>query len=90
MSNPITSVTQVQQAQQTQGPDQTTAVNSKTSGSKPQQAPGDTVSISSAAKAILQELQENHVQTVQEANGGDNQARKVLAKEAAATTAPKG
>jgi hypothetical protein len=90
MSDPITSVIQVQQAQQTQATDQTTAVNSKTSGSKPQQALADTVTISSAAKAILQEVQENHAQTVQEANGGDSQAKRVLAKEAAAAIAPKG
>jgi hypothetical protein len=87
MSNPIGNVTQVQPVQSAA---QAPAANQKASESKPQQAPADTVSISGTAKAILQELQENHVQTVQEANGGDSQARKVLAKEAAATTAPKG
>jgi hypothetical protein len=88
MSNPITSVTQTQQAQQSS--DQATAVNSRASGSIPKQVPTDTVSISTAAKAILQEVQENHAQTVQEAKGGDNQARRLLAKEAAANIAPKG
>lgn len=93
MSNPITSVhqaPQVQQAQQTQVSNQPTAVNSKASGPNRQQGSTDTVNISSAAKAILQEVQENHAQTVQEANGGDSQARRLLAKEAAAANAPKG
>jgi hypothetical protein len=84
MSSPITTVTHAPQAPQTQGAAQTTSVNSKASESKPQQTPTDTVSISNAAKSILQEAQENHAQTVQEANGGDSQARRLLAKEAAA------
>jgi hypothetical protein len=49
---------------------------------KPQPAATDTVTISPAAKA-LQELTETSVQTGQEARGGDVQAQKLLAKEAA-------
>jgi len=53
------------------------------------QTPTDTVQVSSAAKAILQEVQENHAQTVQEAASGDSQAKRLLAKEAAAAYVPK-
>jgi len=49
---------------------------------KPQPATTDTVQISAAAKA-LQELTETSVQTGQEARGGDVQAQKLQAKEAA-------
>lgn len=69
--------------------DNTTAAQSKAPESKTPQTPTDTVQVSSAAKAILQEVQENHTQTVQEANGGDSQARRLLAKEAAAVYQPK-
>jgi hypothetical protein len=51
----------------------------------------DTVSISSAAlsalKAALQEATETSAQTAKEANSGDLQAQKLLAKEAAAKEA---
>jgi len=49
---------------------------------KPQPAATDTVTISPAAKQ-LQELTETSVQTAQEARGGDVQAQKLQAKEAA-------
>ncbi len=50
--------------------------------SKPQAAGSDTVQISAAAKA-LQETIETPAQTAKEAAGGDIQAKRLLAKEAA-------
>jgi hypothetical protein len=47
----------------------------------------DTVSISSAAKAALQEVTETQVQTIKEAQSGNLQAQKLLAKEEAAKKA---
>jgi hypothetical protein len=44
----------------------------------------DTVKISSAAQTALQEAVETSVQTAHEARGGDRQAQRLLAKEAAA------
>jgi len=49
----------------------------------------DTVQISNAAKALLQETLETTVQTAQEARGGDIQAMHLLAKEAAAKASAK-
>ena len=87
MSNPISAVTQAQPVQiATQAP----AARQKASETKLQPTTADTVTISTSAKAILQEVQENHAQTVQEADSGDNQARRLLAKEAAAASTPKG
>ena len=57
-------------------------VNAKVTESKPQQPSNEIVQISSAAQA-LKELTETHQQTVQEANKGDIQAKRLLAKEAA-------
>jgi hypothetical protein len=50
---------------------------------------GDTVQISNAAKALVQEATESSAQTAQEARGGDRQALRLLAKEAAAKAALK-
>jgi hypothetical protein len=50
----------------------------------PQAAPADTVQISSAAQQLLKEAIETPAQTAQEAAGGDAQARRLLASEAAA------
>ena len=87
MSNPISAVTQAQPVQKaTEAP----AAKQKASETKSQPTTADTVTISTSAKAILQEVQENHAQTVQEADSGDNQARRLLAKEAAAASTPKG
>ena len=87
MSNPISAVTQAQPVQNaTQAP----AAKQKASETKSQPTTADTVTISTSAKAILQEVLENHAQTVQEADSGDNQARRLLAKEAAAASTPKG
>jgi hypothetical protein len=85
VSNPISAVTQAQPIQNA-----TPAPAAKQKASQSQPTTADTVTISSSAKAILQEVQENHAQTVQEANSGDNQARRLLAKEAAAAATPKG
>jgi hypothetical protein len=46
--------------------------------------PKDTVQITSAAQAALQEVIETPVQTASEARGGDHQAQRLLAKETAA------
>jgi hypothetical protein len=46
--------------------------------------PADTVQISSAAQAALKEATETQAQTAREANGGDHQAQRLLAREAAA------
>ena len=45
--------------------------------------PTDTVTISSAAQAAQKELSETPAQTAIEASGGDRQAQRLLAKEAA-------
>ena len=50
--------------------------------SKPK-VPTDTVSISSAGKAALEEAKETAVQTANEARAGDHQAQRALAKAAA-------
>ncbi|HET6143127.1 MAG TPA: hypothetical protein VFE02_06430 [Candidatus Acidoferrales bacterium] len=44
-------------------------------------SPTDTVQISTSAKAILQEATETKAQTAQEAQKGDAQAQRLLAKE---------
>jgi hypothetical protein len=55
-----------------------------TSQAKPDQtATTDTVQISSAGKAAVQEATESRTQTLKEAQGGDMSARKKLAKEEA-------
>jgi hypothetical protein len=48
-----------------------------------QSAPKDTVQLSSGAKTIVQEATETSAQTTKEAAGGDLQAKRLLAKEAA-------
>ena len=57
------------------------------SKSQPVASSGDTVQLSSAAQAALaaiKEAQETPSQTAREASGGDVQARRLLAREAAA------
>jgi hypothetical protein len=54
-----------------------------TSTSSPAAVPTDTVTISSAAQAVLKEITETPAQTIKEAAGGDSQAKRLLAKEAA-------
>jgi hypothetical protein len=46
-------------------------------------SPKDTVQVSSAAKALLQESQETSSQTAREANSGDQQAIRLQARRAA-------
>ena len=55
--------------------------------SKPQPTATDTVQISSAGKAALQEATETPAQTAQEASRGDVQAQRKLARAAAAEEA---
>jgi len=55
---------------------------SQSASAKVQPAPVDTVQISAAAQA-LKEAIENPAQTAREAAGGDIQAKRLLAKEAA-------
>jgi hypothetical protein len=59
--------------------------SSASSGSAAAQpAASYTVSISSAARSMLAEARETSVQTAQEAGKGDQQAQRLLAREAAA------
>ncbi len=86
MSNPISGVTQAQTPEQaipaqTKAPE-TNAQETKVAQSS--QTPTDTVQVSNSAKAILQEVQETHAQTLKEAASGDGQAKRLLAKETAA------
>ena len=90
MSISVSSATQVQ----AQSAIQPAAANQSTSAPKPQVAAAaprpvaDTVKISAAAQA-LQEAVESPVQTAKEARAGDGQARRLLAKEAAAKVVTK-
>lgn len=78
MSNQVTSVTQPQPAPQP------TDVRAKAPEPRPQPAPSDSVQLSSAAQAALREAMETPTQTAKEAGTGDAQAKRLLAKEAAA------
>ena len=62
-------------------------VNKEAPQSKPQPTATDTVQISSAGKAALQEATETPAQTAQEASKGDAQAQRKLARAAAAEEA---
>lgn len=81
-------VSPIAQASQPPAPPQAaTAARQSSPQAKPQPAPADTVQLSQAAlasRAISQEVSETHAQTAKEAAGGDNQARRLLAKELAA------
>jgi hypothetical protein len=57
---------------------------STTSSDPKPSVPVDTVTISSAARALTQELHETPAQTQREANAGDLQAKRLMAREAAA------
>jgi len=61
----------------------------KMTQSKPQQTSSATVQVSSAAMAALKEATETPVQTTKEANAGDQQAKRLLGKEAAERAAEK-
>jgi hypothetical protein len=78
----------------TQAPaSQTTTASSKTAQPKPQSKPqpsaADTVKLTSVAKAVLQEALESPAQTAKEASAGDVQAKRLIAKEAAARPSTK-
>jgi hypothetical protein len=75
-------ITPVSNATQAQPPVQSKPATQAAPQAKQQTAPTDTVTIS-AAKQIVQESLENSVQTAKEAAGGDLQAKRLLAREAA-------
>jgi hypothetical protein len=79
MSGPITSVTQTPVAPEVTAP-QPKAPEVKTAEVASKALPKDTVAISNAAKAAVQEAMETVAQTTQEASKGDQQAQRVLAK----------
>jgi hypothetical protein len=56
---------------------------------QPKVLPKDTVSLSSAAQSALEESSETQAQTTKEATAGDLQAKRLLAKQAAAHAASK-
>ena len=62
-------------------------VNKEAPQSKPQPTATDTVQISSAGQAALQEATETDVQTAKEARSGDLQAQRLQARKAAAEEA---
>lgn len=67
-----------------------TTASPKSMQARPQSntsATTDTVQISSAAQAALQEAMETQAQTVKEASSGDRQAQRLLAEEVAARKA---
>ena len=80
-------ISPVRNATQNQPAADSTPVNEKSTQSKPQPIATDTVQLSSAALAILQEATEIPAQTLKEARGGDFQARRLLAREAAVEAA---
>jgi hypothetical protein len=81
MSDQVTSITQIQATPQ--------AAEVRAGATKPrsQPVPVDTVQLSSSAQAALREAVETPAQTAKEANTGDLQARKLLAKQEAAREA---
>lgn len=78
----IASITQAAPSEQPAA--SSAAAPQASSKAAPQSSSTDTVQISNAAKALLQENQETPVQTAREARSGDTQAIKLLAREAAA------
>jgi hypothetical protein len=84
-------ISAVSDATQTQPVAPSTASSSqKPAQSQPQSATTDSVQLSAAAQAALaaiQEARETQAQTSKEAAGGDQQAMRLLAKEAAAKPA---
>jgi hypothetical protein len=87
MVSSITSPTHVQSAASTAAPVQRPKVSTESGQSHSAAAPKDTVQLSSTAQAMLaamQEATETPVQTSQEALGGDRQAQRLLARQAAA------
>jgi hypothetical protein len=87
MIHPVSSSTQTQATVQPKASTQTKAATAVPAQAQPAQAkptaPADKVTLS-AAKQIAQEAVETSAQTTKEAAGGDIQAKRLLAKEAAA------
>lgn len=81
MSDPITSATPVQAPVQVRP---TAAHEKRASEAAPPSVPKDTVQLSSAAQAALQEAMETPAQSAKEAGAGDLQAKRLVAKQAAA------
>jgi hypothetical protein len=81
MISPVTSATHAQPVVNS------APVKSESTQPKPEPAATDTVKISGAAMAALQEAMETPAQTAKEAGKGDRQAQRLLAKEAAAKAA---
>ena len=79
-------VSSVSAALQTQPVAQSALVSPKPVHVKPKAAATDTVDVSAAAKAALQEATETPAQTAKEAQRGDKQAQLLLAKENAEKT----
>ena len=63
---------------------QPTDVRTKAAETRPQPVPRDSVQLSSSAQAALREALETPAQTAKEAGTGDVQAKRLLAKHAAA------
>jgi hypothetical protein len=88
MINPISNVTQPQPL----APSTEQSTQKPAQGASKPAASSDVVNLSNAAQtlaAILKEASETPAQTAKEAQGGDLQARRLLAKEAAAKPAAK-
>jgi hypothetical protein len=80
MISPVTGATHTQPVAQP------AVAHQAPSAAKPQASPADTVQISNAAKALVQQALETSAQTSREASGGDAQAIRLPAKQAAAKT----
>jgi hypothetical protein len=80
MSDPMSSV-------KAQAAVQPASVQPRAPEPKPQVLAKDTVQLSSAAQAALLEALETPAQTAKEARGGDIQAKRLMAKQAAAKAA---
>ncbi|QWR77140.1 hypothetical protein [Candidatus Magnetomonas plexicatena] len=87
MVNSVSNATTSQQVNTAQSKPKSAAAD--TEQAKPKTTPSATVSISAAA-AALQEATETPNQTAKEARGGDQQAKRLLAKEAAQQAAANG
>jgi len=81
MSEPVGSVTQIQAAAQAN------EVRPRATETRRPPVPVDQVQLSSDAQAALREAVETPAQTAKEANTGDLQARRLLAKQEAAREA---
>lgn len=83
----INAVSQANTAQVASTASHTQSANQGSTPAKAQSAAKDTVTISSAAVLAAQEAMETPAQTAKEARGGDMQAKRLLAKQAASEEA---